>query len=180
MFRTMTTALLASALVLTACDTTPTGLEIAEADDYALVMFGEVGSALEGTMGTQPGHHPVDGRSGRPTLPPELALTDAQQAEITALREAFAAANAEPLAQLKAIFDEARAAKQTGKSREEVRAILEKSRAIAEGLRPAVQALHDAVWNVHTVEQQAWLTANRPKPSRSPMHRGRGGHGRRP
>jgi hypothetical protein len=88
------------------------------------------------------------------------------------LRDAFAAANAAALAQLKAVFEEARAAKQAGKTREEVRAILVKARPIAEGLRPAVKALHEAVWNVHTAEQKAWLIANRPKP---PMPLGPGG-----
>ena len=172
MFRPLATVLLVGTLGVTACDLLPTATNAAPAEDYSLVMFGTDGAALEGTMGSQPGNHPVDGRSGRATLPPELALTDAQKAEIKGLRDAFAAANAAALAQLKAIFEEARAAKQAGKTREEVRAILVKARPIDEGLRPAVKALHEAVWNVHTAEQKAWLIANRPKP---PMPLGPGG-----
>ena len=163
MFRPLATALLVGTLGVTACDLLPTATNTAPAEDYSLVMFGEQGSSLEGTMGTQPGTHPVDGRSGRPTLPPELALTDAQKAAIKGLRDKFAADNAVALAQLKAIFDEARDARKAGKTREEVRAILVKGRPIAEALRPAVRALHEAIWNVHTEPQKAWIIANRPK-----------------
>ena len=163
MFRPLATALLVGTLGVTACDLLPTATNTAPAEDYSLVMFGEQGSSLEGTMGTQPGTHPVDGRSGRPTLPTELALTDAQKTQIKALRDKFAADNAEALAQLKAIFDEARDARKAGKTREEVRAILVKGRPIAEALRPAVRALHEAIWNVHTEAQKAWIIANRPK-----------------
>lgn len=163
MFRPLATALLVGTLGVTACDLLPTATNTAPAEDYALVMFGEQGSSLEGTMGTQPGTHPVDGRSGRPTLPPELALTDAQKAAIKGLRDAFATDNAVALAALKSIFDEARDARKAGKTREEVRAILVKGRPIAEALRPAVRALHEAIWNVHTEAQKAWIIANRPK-----------------
>lgn len=163
MFRPLAIALLVGTLGVTACDLLPTATNTAPAEDYALVMFGEQGSSLTGTMGTQPRNHPVDGRSGARTLPPELALTEAQKAEIKGLRDAFAAENATALAALKAIFDEARAARQGGGTRADVFAILLKGRPIAEALRPAVRALHEKIWNVHTAEQKAWITANRPK-----------------
>ncbi|MEN9791743.1 MAG: hypothetical protein RLZZ63_1401 [Gemmatimonadota bacterium] len=163
MFRPLATALLVGTLGVTACDLLPTATNTAPAEDYALVMFGEQGASLEGTMGSQPRNHPVDGRSGGRMLPPELALTDAQKAAIKGLRDAFATDNAEALAALKKVFDEARAARQSGKSREEVRAILATGRPIAEGLRPAVKALHEAIWAVHTDAQKAWIVANRPK-----------------
>ncbi|MBM3900304.1 MAG: hypothetical protein FJ362_09160 [Gemmatimonadetes bacterium] len=163
MFRPLATALLVGTLGVTACDLLPTATNTAPAEDYALVMFGEQGSSLEGTMGMQPGHHPVDGRSGRPTLPAELALTEAQKTQIKALRDAFAAENAPALAELKKVFDAARDARKAGKTREEVRAILATGRPIAEALRPKVRALHEAVWNVHTEAQKAWIIANRPK-----------------
>ncbi|MDQ8150854.1 MAG: hypothetical protein P2975_05300 [Gemmatimonadota bacterium] len=163
MFRPLATALLVGTLGVTACDLLPTATNTAPAEDYALVMFGEQGSSLEGTMGTQPRNHPVDGRSGGRMLPPELALTDAQKAAIKGLREAFAAENATALAALKAIFDEARTARQGGATRADVFAILVKGRPIAEGLRPAVKALHEAIWAVHTDAQKAWIVANRPK-----------------
>jgi hypothetical protein len=176
MFRPLATALLVGTLGVTACDLLPTA-NTAPAEDYALVMFGSEGSALEGTMGTQPGTHPVDGRSGRAPLPPELALTEAQKAEIKGLRDAFAATNATALAQLKAIFDKGREARKNGATRDEVRAILVTARPIAEALRPAVKALHEAIWSVHTEAQKTWLIANRPKP---PMPLGPMGGGRRP
>ncbi len=174
MFRPLATALLVGTLGVTACDLLPTATNTAPAEDYALVMFGELGAALEGTMGTQPRNHPVDGRSGGRALPPELALTEAQKAEIKALRDAFAAENAETLAALKQVFEEARAARQGGATRLAVVEILAKGRTFAEALRPKVRALHEAIWNVHTPAQQAWITANRPKmpPLLPPMGNG--------
>ncbi|MFM8302096.1 MAG: hypothetical protein ACKORK_08970 [Gemmatimonadota bacterium] len=163
MFRPLATALLVGTLGVTACDLLPTATNTAPAEDYALVMFGEQGSSLEGTMGSQPPNHPVDGRSGTRALPPELALTDAQKAQIKTLRDKFAAENATAIAAMKAIFDEARAARQGGATRAEVMAILVKGRPIAETLRPKVRALHEAIWNVHTEAQKAWIIANRPK-----------------
>ena len=179
MFRPRALPALAAVLLLGACDMLPTGNDqVALADDYALVMFGEPGASLEGTLGPQAPHHATDGRSGRAPLPDSLALTQAQQDSIEALKAAFKAANAEPLGRLKAIFDEAKAARQAGKTRDEVHAILEKARAIRDALKPAVEALHAAIRAVFTPAQRAWLDANRP-----PMPGGMGPmghHGRRP
>jgi len=179
MFRFRAVPALAAVLLLGACDLLPTGNDqVALADDYALVLFGEAGTSLEGTLGPQAPHHATDGRSGRVPLPDSLALTQTQRDSIDGLKAAFKAANAEPLAQLKAIFDEARAARQAGKTRDEVRAILEEARPIRDALRPAVEALHAAIRAVFTDAQRAWLEANRP-----PMPGGlgpMGRHGRRP
>lgn len=162
---------LASTVLLAACELPPTGAgSRAElADDYALAVFGEPGTALEGTMGPQHGPRPFDGRTGRPTLPDSLALTPEQVAAMAALREAFRTEHQTELDALRAIFDEARLARQGGASRAEVRAILEQARPIALALRPAVHALHQALRAVLTDAQRAWLDANRPRRFPPPM-----------
>lgn len=162
---------LAATLVLGACDSAPTANEPAAfADDYALVMFGEPGTALEGTMGPQTGPRPFDGRTGRPPLPDSLRLTEEQQAEMQALREAFRAAHKDELDALRAIFEEARAARAAGAPREEVRAILSEGRDIAIGLRIAVLELHLALRAVLTDAQRTWLDVHRPRRFPRPMH----------
>ncbi|MBX3131794.1 MAG: hypothetical protein KF689_00235 [Gemmatimonadaceae bacterium] len=153
---------LAVAVTLTACGEPTTGASSRVADDYALVMFGEPGSALEGTMGEQPGGRPFDGRSIRPPFPDSLALTDEQRAEMLALRIEFREAHSEELAALRLIFMEARQARLSGASRQEVQQILAGGREIAQALRPDVEALHAALRAVLTDAQRAWLAANRP------------------
>jgi Spy/CpxP family protein refolding chaperone len=155
-------SLLTALLVVTACEL-PTGSSssaIGEGD-YALVMFGEPGASLEGTMGPQSGPRPFDGRTGRPPLPDSLKLTDEQHASIDSLREAFRAEHQTTLDSLKAIFEEARAARLAGATREEVHAILLTGRPLADALRPDVQALHEAIRAVLTDAQRAWLDAHR-------------------
>ncbi len=156
---------LTATLALAACGESPTGLT-AFSDDFALVMFGEPGAALEGTMGPQ-GPQPFDGRSRGPVLPDSLALSDAQKAQMLALRTAFRTEHQAQLDSLRTVFQQARQARQAGASREEVRAILQTGRPIAEALRPDVQALHEALRAVLTDAQRAWLDANRP-PRRGP------------
>lgn len=164
MFRRLLFPALALTFAVTACSESPTGTSSAlGAEDYALVMFGQDGAALEGTLGTQPGDRPFDGRTGGwARLPEGLQLTEEQRAEMLALRVAFRAEHAEELDALRAIFQEARAARQAGASRIEVRAILAEGRPIVEALRPFVRALHEALRAVLTDEQRAWLAANRP------------------
>lgn len=149
---------LAAALVLAACGESPTGATTLT-DDFALVMFGDAGSALEGTMGPQAGV-PFDGRTRRPAFPDSLQLTDEQRAEMLALRMAFRAEHEAELDALRDIFQQARLARLEGATREEIRAILETGRPIAEALRPDVLALHDALRAVLTDAQRAWLDAH--------------------
>lgn len=164
---------LAATVALTACELTPTGPAAAAlSDDYALVVFGDAGAALEGTMGPQDGPRPFDGRTARPQLPDSLALTTAQLDDIAALREAFRTEHADELDALKAIFDEARTARQGGATREEVRAILAEARPIHEALRDDVQALHEAIRAVFTDAQRAWLAAHRQPRPRGPRPMG--------
>lgn len=155
---------LAAMLVLGACAdsaTAPAATATAQ-DDYALVMFGEVGAALEGTLGTQPTTQPMDGRSWFARLPDSLALTAVQRTAIAALRGSFRQNNVAALDSLHAIFLKARDARRAGATREEVRAILVTGRPIAEALRPQVVSLHLATWSVLSAAQRAWLIANRP------------------
>ena len=101
---------------------------------------------------------------GGARLPPELALTAEQKAAIAALHEGFKAATAADVAALRAIEAEARAARQAGKSREEIHAILARGRPILERLHDAFVALQAAIWQVYTPEQRSWIDAHRPKP----------------
>lgn len=167
MFRRTVLPTLAALLVLAACAESPIGTASAVEEDFALTMFGAEGAALEGTLGPQTGPRPFDGRTHRPHFPDSLALTDEQKAEMLALREAFRTEHAASLDSLRAIFEEARAARDSGATREEVRAILVTGRPIAEALRPHVRALHLALRAVLTDAQRAWIAAHRP-----PRHHG--------
>ena len=85
--------------------------------------------------------------------PPQL--TEAQIAQIRALKQAFAESVADELAAIKAAHQEVRAAKQAGASAEEIRAILEGVKDEMEAVRQAEQRLHDAIMEVLTPEQRA-------------------------
>jgi Spy/CpxP family protein refolding chaperone len=162
MFRRLLLPTLAASLVLAACAESPFGSTTTATEDYALVMFGEYGSALEGTMGPETGPRPFDGRSIRPVFPDSIALSDEQRAAMLELRIAFRAEHEEELDALRDIFQQARLARLEGATREEVRAILATGRPIAEALRPDVVALHEALRALLTDEQRAWLAAHRP------------------
>lgn len=106
----------------------------------------------------------VDGGGiGAAHLPDSLKLTAEQKAAIQALHESFMVANKADLEALKAIEAEAKAAKKAGKSREEVRAILERSRPILDRLHAAFARLQEAIWAIYTPAQRAWIDAHRPK-----------------
>jgi len=164
MLKRLLTPALAATLFVSACDLSPTAPASAAlgSDDYALVMFGEPGASLEGTMGPDGSPKPFDGRTGRPVLPDSIALTPEQIAAMQALRDAFRADHQAELDALRAIFEEARAARIAGASHEEVRAILMEGRPLADALRPDVQALHAALRALLTDAQRAWLDAHRP------------------
>lgn len=170
MLRKFIAPALAVTLVLAACDQGSTAPAATEVDnDYALVMFGEVGSSLEGTMGTQPARGPFDGRSFRREFPDSIKLSPTQIEAIAALRAAFRTAHAVQLDSLKAIFQAARAAKEAGATREEIQAILVTGRPIGLALRVDLVDLHYAVWQVFTPAQKAWIVAHRPRRMPTPM-----------
>jgi Spy/CpxP family protein refolding chaperone len=107
----------------------------------------------------------VDGAGiGGVGFPDELKPTAEQKAAIAALHEAFKAANAADFAALKALEAQARAAHAAGKTREEIRAILVQGAPILLRLHAAFAVLQVAIFQVYTPEQQAWITAHRPKP----------------
>ncbi len=172
MLRRLIAPALAATLVLAACDSTTGPDEAATTsaqDDYALVMFGEAGSALEGTMGTQDGRRPFDGRSWRRPFPDSIALSQAQKDSIAALRLAFRVAHQPQLDSLKAIFEAAKAAREAGATREEVRAILVQGRPIAMAIRIDLVDLHYAIWQVYTPAQKAWILRHRPRRMPNPV-----------
>lgn len=162
MIRKLMLPAFAAMLVLAGCAESPTAVQTtAAADDYALVMFGEIGASLEGSLGTQSGTA-MDGRSWFSRLPDSLALTTAQRTAIAGLRASFRQNNAAALDSLRQVFVQARDARRAGATREEVRAILVTGRPIAEALRPKLAALHLASWSVLSDAQRAWLIANKP------------------
>lgn len=94
-------------------------------------------------------------------LPDELKLTPEQQAKIKALVDAFQAATKADHDALTAILHDARDAIAAHKSRDEVKAILDKGIAIRNRLSAAEAALRSAIEQVLTPEQKAWLDAHR-------------------
>lgn len=170
MLRKFIAPALAATLVLAACDQGTTAPATAQVDDdYALVMFGEVGSSLEGTMGPQPARGPFDGRTFRREFPDSIKLSQTQIDSIAALRLTFRTAHAAQIDSLQAVFQAARTARQAGATREEVRAILETGRSLAIAIRVDLVDLHYAVWQVFTPAQRAWIVAHRPRRMPSPM-----------
>jgi len=153
-------AALAGALLLAACDRSPTepledqalldsvdpvvltfaatqGLPGAPfvADGGPPMIRGPMTPMMTGFAGTAARHGP-----GAP-FPDSLRLTEAQRTAIKALVDAFHTANAADLAALRAIHQQVRDAIQAGKSREEVRAIAQTARPILERLHAAREAL---------------------------------------
>lgn len=169
MLRKFIAPALAATLVLAACDQGSTAPTAQVDEDYALVMFGEVGSSLEGTMGAQPARGPFDGRTFRRPFPDSIKLSQVQIDSIAALRLAFRTEHAAQLDSMKVIFEAARTARQGGATREEVRAILVTGRPIALALRVDLVDLHYAIWSVFTDAQKRWIVAHRPRQMPTPM-----------
>lgn len=95
-----------------------------------------------------------------PDGPPRL--TQAQIAEIRALRQAFHAAVADDIAFIRQVHQQARAAHQAGASAEEIRAILATAHDALERLHAAERQLHQDIQDVLTQEQRArWCLVRR-------------------
>ena len=146
-------------LILVGC-TTPVETT-SPVEDYSLVMFGESGAALSGMMKPQSETQPTDGSTAF-RLSPALQLTQEQFEAIKALKNAFRTEHATQLQALHEIFQQAREARESGATREQVRTILEQSRNIAQSLREPVMQLHLAILEILSPEQKAWLIAHRP------------------
>lgn len=84
--------------------------------------------------------------------PPQL--TEQQIAQIRTLKAAFAEAVADELAAIKAAHESARAAKQSGATAEEVRAILASVQDEMQAVREAEKRLQDAINELLTPEQR--------------------------
>ena len=147
-------ALLAAVAFVSACDNAATGPN-ALRDESTLLQFDAQATMDSATLVPR---GPAYDQAGPPD---SLKLTDAQKAAIKALHDAFAAAHKTQFDQLKAIREEARAAIKAGKTRAEVRAIMEKSRVIMEAMKADFEALRAAVAAVLTPEQKAWAAAHR-------------------
>jgi Spy/CpxP family protein refolding chaperone len=98
--------------------------------------------------------------AGLQRLPENLKLTAAQEAAVKTLVDQFLAATAADRAALMAILTEAHDAREAGKSRSEVQAILAKADPIRQRMAAAESALGLAIQGVLTAEQKAWLAAN--------------------
>ena len=97
-------------------------------------------------------------------LPDNLKLTVAQEAQIKSLVEQFLAATRADHEALAAILKQAHEAARAGKSRDEVRAILEQGIPIRDRLQAAEAQLRTSVLAVLTPAQKAWLEAHQPRP----------------
>jgi Spy/CpxP family protein refolding chaperone len=94
------------------------------------------------------------GPGGRCAATPD-SLTDTQKGQVRELGMAFTAAHTAQLDSLRAIMDASRAARQAGKSQDEIRAIMESGRPIVEALAPARRDFSQAVQKLMTPEQIA-------------------------
>jgi Spy/CpxP family protein refolding chaperone len=103
------------------------------------------------------------GGVGASMLPDSLRLTADQKAQIQALHEAFKAANQAQMDALRAIEVEARAARQAGKTREDVRAIMAKAAPILDHLHLAFARLQVAILAIYTPSQRQWVASHQPK-----------------
>ena len=122
-------------------------------DDLAVLAFG-------GMDMTDPGSQYI---ARLHSFPDSLKLTADQQGRIRALVAAFMAATKPDMEALRAIHEEARAAKAAGKSDAEIRAIFARGDAIRARLHAAETKLRADIIAVLTPAQQAWLNAPRQK-----------------
>lgn len=98
---------------------------------------------------------------GGAQFPDSIALTTEQKAQIQVLHDAFERDNAADITALKAIEAEAKAARAAGKTREQVRAILEKAIAVRARLDLAFARLRASILAIYTPAQRAWIEAQR-------------------
>lgn len=83
------------------------------------------------------------------------SLTDTQKGQVHTLVEAFNQAHAPQLDSLRTIMEAARAAREAGKTPEEVRAIMESGKPIVDELAPARKEFRDSVEKLLTSAQIA-------------------------
>ena len=96
-------------------------------------------------------------------LPANLALTDPQKTQIKGVVSSFESATDSDRAALRALFQQARQARQSGSTPDQVKAILEQGAPIRQRLQVAVSQLRQQIEGVLSSEQKAWLAANAPR-----------------
>jgi Spy/CpxP family protein refolding chaperone len=105
-----------------------------------------------GRRGGPPGG--FGGRGGRCAQTAD-SLTDAQKVQVKGLADAFTKAHAAQLDSLRTIMELARAAREAGKTPDEIRAIMDTGKPIAEALAPARKAFAESVAALLTPAQLA-------------------------
>ncbi|MEP7345231.1 MAG: Spy/CpxP family protein refolding chaperone [Gemmatimonadaceae bacterium] len=103
------------------------------------------------------------GGVGASMLPDALQLTADQKAQIESLHDAFKAATLADMETLRAIEAQARAARQAGAPREDVRAILATAAPALDRLHAAFAKLQADILAIYTPAQRAWIAAHMPK-----------------
>lgn len=146
--------LLSLAVALVACDRDVT----APVDAAALLEAGGI-LAWDAAGMSGPGRY----LSALGRLPENLRLSAAQAAAIKAAVDEFLQATQADRETLASIDKAAAEAKRSGKSREEIRQILEQGAAARQRMEAAEQALQVRIEAILTAEQKAWLDANLPK-----------------
>jgi Spy/CpxP family protein refolding chaperone len=159
MRKLMAVLTLSLAAATAACDSEP----MAPLDEDVVVLLGEVAGLAFGSMDAADGAGGPGIMERLSKLPPEIALSDAQASAIAAMIETFVAATAADRQALTAILQEAAQARQSGKTLEEVRAILAGGAPIRERLHTAQMTLHRSIMGTLTPAQRAWLM-NGPPP----------------
>jgi len=109
-----------------------------------------VATAVAGAQGRRGGGPP----GGRCAMTAD-SLTDAQKGQVRALADAFVKTNAAQLDSLKTIMDAARAAREAGKTPDEVRAIVSRGKPIMDALAPAQKEFRETVVTYLTPAQLA-------------------------
>ena len=145
------------ALVAAACSSDSTGpinSDLRSADATAF-----------GTAFTVAGGYDADTYQNRLIngLPDDLALSDAQKAQIKTLVQAFNQSTKADHDALAAILNQAHDAAKAGKTRAEVQAILDTGKPIRDRLSAAEAKLKSDIAAVLTAEQRAWLESHTPR-----------------
>ena len=161
-----TALIVVAALGLAACSNESTSpADISQISDFVI---GASGTALTSAGGYDADLFQLRLLNG---LPDDLKLTADQQAKIKALVDAFQAATKADRDALAGILRDAIAAIAAHKSRDEVKAILDKGAAIRARLSLAEAKLRSDIEAVLTPEQKAWLASHQPQrcdPSKFP------------
>lgn len=156
-----TTFILLTALAVGACNESPTSpfdTTLNSLDEAAMFAF-------SGSFVADPGSTLLPGVH---RLPDNLKLSASQEAAIKALIEQFRAATKADHEALAAIMRKAKEAAAAGKSREEIKAILDQGIAIHQRLHAAESKLRTDILALLTAEQKAWLEANSRKTCTAP------------